>query len=363
MRGRSTEGEQPPAAHSASAPHPHAHISTETFTEAVDPAYWPKSMWLRIIIAFSYFVLVPAGLLPMSEAWWLVSGGVLLGYSIGIYAIYLRFGLSWLHDQLSAYLDCLVVTLAIIALADPETPIWMGYFLVLPALANFHTMRYVMAFTAWSIANFLFGFAVLDWTGRADVNWAYAAVIAIMAVFCGLNADIIATSNRKLRMLVRESSLTDPLTGLANRRRFRQVLDSHRMPEARPLAVLMYDLDNFKQINEVEGHVHADGVLVQVAQELADSFRDADTVARYGGDEMIVLAHVDSLDDAIAMGERSLARVRERVGVTLSAGLSVYPLISRTLDAAVKEADTALGTAKHGGKARRSVAGPGPAAA
>jgi diguanylate cyclase (GGDEF)-like protein len=220
-----------------------------------------------------------------------------------------------------------------------------------------------MLFTLWSIANFVFGFWVLDWTGRADVSWAFAAVVGIMAIFCGLNADIIATSNRKLRMLVRESSLTDPLTGLANRRRFRQVLDSHRVPEARPLAVLMYDLDNFKQLNEVEGHVHADGVLVQVAQELADSFRDADTVARYGGDEMIVLAHVDSLADAIALGERSLARVRERVGVTLSAGLSVYPLISRTLDAAVKEADTALGTAKHGGKARLSVAAPGPAAA
>ena len=76
-----------------------------------------------------------------------------------------------------------------------------------------------------SLANCLAGFAILDLTGRADVSWPMATIIALMAIFTAMNSDIIGTSNRKLRALVREASLTDPLTGLANRRMFREVLD------------------------------------------------------------------------------------------------------------------------------------------
>jgi diguanylate cyclase (GGDEF)-like protein len=123
----------------------------------------------------------------------------------------------------------------------------------------------------------------------------------------------------------------------------------------------MYDVDNFKQINETLGHVSADEILVKLAQALRESFRDADTIARYGGDELIILAHVNSVDEATAIAERSLAHVLDTVGVSLSAGVAVYPITSRTLEAAVQEADAALGRAKHSGKAR-AVAAESPAA-
>jgi diguanylate cyclase (GGDEF)-like protein len=120
----------------------------------------------------------------------------------------------------------------------------------------------------------------------------------------------------------------------------------------------MYDLDNFKEINETCGHVYADSVLVRVAETLRETFRDADTVARYGGDEMIVLAHVSALEDAMQMARRSIERVREAVGVNISAGVSVYPLSAATMESAVTEADAALGRAKRGGKARAMLAAP-----
>jgi diguanylate cyclase (GGDEF)-like protein len=331
------------------------HATTEPFREAVDPGYWPRAIGLRMIIAACYAILVPWGLLPMSNLWFAISGGILFGYSLAMCLIYMRFGLLKVYQLVSPYIDTIVVTLAIIALARPEYPIWMGYFLIIPSLSNFHSTKYVLAFSVWSLANCLVGFAILDTVGRADVSWPMATIIAMMAIFTALNGDIIGTSNRKLRALVRQASLTDPLTGLANRRMFREVLDAH-MAEMRPLAVLMYDVDDFKQINETRGHVEADGVLIAIADELRSCFRDADVVARYGGDEIIALAPVGSLDEAVALGQRSLTQVREACGVSMSVGVAVFPLTATSLDAAVTAADAALGEAKHTGKARVAVA-------
>jgi diguanylate cyclase (GGDEF)-like protein len=309
-------------------------------------------MGLRVVIALSYVVLIRAGLLPMSTAWWIASGWSLLVYAIAMLVTYHRFGLLRLHSDVTPFTDTLMVTLAIVALARPDYPIWIGYFLIITSLATFYTTRYMAAFALWTIALYWCGLLILDASGRAPIDWQIATIVSIMATFTALNADVISTSNRKLREMVRKAAHTDPLTGLDNRRRFREILESHGAGETRPLAVLMYDLDNFKVINEEYGHVRADAVLVRVADELRAAFREADTVARYGGDEIVVLAHVLSLDHAIGMAERSLVRIKEQTGVTMSAGISVYPFTSNTLDGALRGADAALGVAKRGGKAR-----------
>ena len=354
MRG--TTGTRTLRGHGEHAAASHAHAArshdAESHVEAVDPGYWPRAISMRIIIAVCYCFFVPLGVLPMSDAWWLVSGGVFLVYSLLMGAHFLRFGASVLHTTISAYTDTLIVTLAIVALANPEVPVWMGYFLILPSLANFHSSRYVTGFTAWAIGNCLAAFGLLALTDRAGVSVPFVIVVCVMAAFTASNADIIAVSNRKLRKMVRDSALTDPLTGLDNRRRFRQVLESHDAPESWPLAVLMYDVDNFKRINETYGHVHADGVLVQIAQELRTVFRDADTIARYGGDELIVLAHVRTVDEAKSMAQRSIEHVHETTTIALSAGVAVYPVTAQSLDDAVREADDALGRAKRAGKFR-----------
>jgi hypothetical protein len=260
-----------------------AHTLHAAGEPSVAPGYWSRSLGLRFAIAASYVILIPAGLLPMSTVWWVASGWSLLAYSAAMLAIYLWRGpVLLLHRNLAPFADTFFVTLAIVALARPDYPIWMGYVMIISALSVFHSTRYLVTFSLVTIAAYWASLVVLDAAGRGDVSWQIAVVVSIMAAFTAFNSDVIATSNRKLHDLVQKSALT----GLDNRRRFRQILDSHEVPESCPLAVLMYDIDNFKQLNESRGHVHADTVLVRVAEELSAIFRGADTVARYGGDEL-----------------------------------------------------------------------------
>jgi len=357
--GATTPGGVPPRLPAGS--HPHDPDGLGRFD--VDPSYWPRAMKLRLFIAASYVVLVPAGLIPMSNTWWLISGGTLLLYSAAMYAIYLRFGVLRWYEELSPYADTLVVTLAIVALGRPGYPIWMGYFLIIPALANFHSTKYMLVFSLWTVVAYWSGLVILEAQGRAGISWQYPTIVSIMAVFMAANADIISTSNRNLREMVMRASVTDPLTGLANRRLMQAMLLAHATEPTRPLAVLMFDVDNFKRLNEERGHVEADTVLVRIAAELRECFPEAHVVARFGGDEMVALTHVNTVEEAVQLGERSLERVRQRVGVHLSAGVGVYPLTAATPEAAVNDADVALGAAKRGGKARIATSALRPVAA
>jgi hypothetical protein len=227
------------------------HEPHRVLVSAVDPSYWPRSLALRVVIAIAYFVLIPAGLLPMSTAWWLVSGGSLLVYSIASLAYYLWHpDREWFHKTVAPYIDTIIITGATIALARPTYPIGIGYLLVVMSLSAVQSRRYVVLFSLWAVAAYWCGVTILDITGRADASFQIAIVVSIMLIFTAINSDVISTSNHRLQNMVLEASLTDPLTGLANRRHFREILDSHATPQARPLAVLMYDIDNFKQLKK-----------------------------------------------------------------------------------------------------------------
>ncbi len=329
-----------------------SHASHVPLVDVVDPDYWPRAVALRVVIALTYCALILLGVLPMEFAWWLVSSVGLLVYACAMFGICIRWpDKTWIHRDVSPFSDVFVVTLAIIAVAQPDFPIFVGYYLIIMSLSTFHSTKYVVAFAVFAVANMWAGIAIADSLGRGEMNVQLSVVASIMAIFTAMNCDVISTSTRKLREMVLEASMTDPLTGLQNRRRFREILDAHNTP-TRPLAVIMYDVDNFKQINETRGHVHADTVLIAIGEELRKCFRDADAVARYGGDELIVLAHVDSTADAMMMGQRSLDQVRTATGISLSAGVAVYPITTESLDDAVNCADQALGQAKRDGKAR-----------
>lgn len=332
------------------------HASHNMMVDPVDPSYWPRSIGLRVVIAACYFVLIPLNLLPMSTAWWLVSGGGLLLYSFAMFSVFMRWPeKKWVHTDVGPYLDATIITIAIIAVAQPDYPIWIGYLLVIMSLSTFHSTPYLLAYSLFAIAMFWAGIYVAHEYRGVAVDWRTSGVASIMYIFTALNCDVISTSTGKLRKMVTTASQTDPLTGLQNRRHFREILYSHE-GTTRPLAIIMFDIDNFKEINEELGHVHADGVLVRICAELQRTFRGADSVARYGGDEFVVLAHVESIDDGIAIADRALEQVRSRLGMHLSAGLAVFPIHATTLDEAVREADHALGRAKRAGKRRVMVA-------
>jgi len=165
---------------------------------------------------------------------------------------------------------------------------------------------------------------------------------------------------------VRELSLTDPLTGLANRRHLQVVLERSLAAARRgdPLALALVDLDGFKEINDTRGHLAGDRVLRGVASALAAEARGSDLVARYGGDEfLIVLPGGDA-----ASARTLLARVRARLDpdVTVSAGIVEYTAALGCADDLLAAADQNLYHAKqraHHPHLSAHSGGPAPPAA
>lgn len=154
----------------------------------------------------------------------------------------------------------------------------------------------------------------------------------------------------------------DPLTGLVNRRAFEARISRRNADRGGgPVAVMVVDLDDFKQINDELGHMAGDRVLQAFADRLADSFPADATVLRWGGDEFAVII---PLEGYVGAGAISMLRVAfdrlaaqlmlepESVGVRCSAGLALYPADGADLPEVLQLADLALFEAKRRGKGR-----------
>jgi diguanylate cyclase (GGDEF)-like protein len=169
-----------------------------------------------------------------------------------------------------------------------------------------------------------------------------------------------------------EMSVRDGLTGLYNRRYFDDRLTSEFAYSVRhrsPLCVLLCDIDHFKQINDRHGHATGDLVLRRVAGELQASVRTEDLVARFGGEEFIVLARGIDLEGGRAFGERIRGVIQRavlmaestRIPVTLSIGVShtqTVPKDTSSAELLIEAADVALYAAKRGGRNRVELANP-----
>ena len=163
--------------------------------------------------------------------------------------------------------------------------------------------------------------------------------------------DELEQLNRELA----ELSSTDDLTGLKNRRHFRDALDAALGGAARPLSLILMDVDHFKAYNDAFGHPAGDDVLRRVAAVLRDQTRVGDTAARYGGEEFIVLMPGTDAATANLVARRLLDAIADahwpHRGVTLSFGVVT---VRADADAAqvIGDADRALYLSKHQGRNR-----------
>jgi diguanylate cyclase (GGDEF)-like protein/PAS domain S-box-containing protein len=175
----------------------------------------------------------------------------------------------------------------------------------------------------------------------------------------GLIRDV---SERKLaEQQIEYHAYHDALTGLANRRLFEEHLTlalALAQRRQRLVAVLFIDLDNFKTVNDSRGHGAGDALLREVAQRLRASVREGDTVARVGGDEFtLVLQELTRREDAAVVAAKLLNIIAtpldtggERLYVTASIGVTVYPEDGSDAESLLKNADNAMYRAKAAGR-------------
>jgi diguanylate cyclase (GGDEF)-like protein len=174
----------------------------------------------------------------------------------------------------------------------------------------------------------------------------------------------MAIENGRLYQELRDQSLHDPLTGLANRSLFydraEHTLARQARKEGAGVAVLFMDLDGFKTINDTLGHARGDRLLTLVGERLRSVTRAADTVARLGGDEFAVLLEdVSSVDAALVLATRaidSLAQPFDLGGqsatTSVSIGVAFRSAQGATIDDLLQDADAAMYEAKAAGKGR-----------
>jgi len=193
-------------------------------------------------------------------------------------------------------------------------------------------------------------------------------------------------AQKKLETKIRQMAFHDPLTSLANRRllvdRLHQAIASNKRTERRG-ALIFLDLDNFKPLNDSQGHAVGDLLLIEVASRLKQSVREVDTVARFGGDEFVILVIELDSDEAVAVSEAMLIaeKIRARLAepyhlsiqsedqldtvvehhCTASVGVALFAAQETDLDVILDLADATMYEAKKAGRNRVHLAKPVPA--
>lgn len=178
------------------------------------------------------------------------------------------------------------------------------------------------------------------------------------------NQIALSIANARLYAKTRELSVRDELTGLYNRRHFLHVLQLEWKRASRfhhPLSLLMLDVDHFKKYNDTYGHKEGDRVLKQMGHLLVKTLREVDTLARFGGEEFVVVLPDTDRNGALAVGEK-LRRIVEAekftltdqhaIPVTISVGVANYPDDVIMLEDLIDHADMALYDAKDQGRNR-----------
>src|SRR5579862_1351456 len=178
-------------------------------------------------------------------------------------------------------------------------------------------------------------------------------------------ADLLATAlhNAFVFQKLQQQSITDGLTGIKTRRFFWEALSAEwkrASRSGRPFSVVLIDLDKFKEVNDSMGHFEGDLVLARVGRLLEQKSRQSNVVARYGGDEFIVLMPETGIDQAQILAERlrlwlSTDPMLQEHLITGSFGVASFPVHGFTAEEIIRIADAGMYVSKHAGGDRVST--------
>jgi diguanylate cyclase (GGDEF)-like protein len=194
---------------------------------------------------------------------------------------------------------------------------------------------------------------------RLDAPFVFAGLLQFTSYAVLLGGALL--DNAQLLEKVHQMAASDPLTGLANFRRLVDMLDAEILRSSRsgrPFAVLLFDLNGLKQINDTFGHLVGSRAICRFANMLRSHSRAIDTCARYGGDEFVLLLPETSREAAEEVVRRISDRVTmdtEKPPISAGVGLAIFPQDGETHDALLSVADQGLYRVK-GRKPRKLVA-------
>ena len=199
-----------------------------------------------------------------------------------------------------------------------------------------------------------------DFTQRVDFMGDFSEAFNSMV----LRLDDARTELEAQAVILEELVTTDALTGALNRRKFNELTQAELERARRyghPLALFILDIDHFKRVNDTYGHEAGDQVLVTLADILRAGIRATDSLARWGGEEFVVLSPGATVEGAAELAERlrAAAAAHDHVSVgkvTASFGVTQH-CVGETPDELFARADEALYRAKDGGRDRVEVAG------
>ncbi len=241
------------------------------------------------------------------------------------------------------------------ALADPRTydprnrGLWLGFLWGLP----------VPAFSLALDVGFGGGEGRGIFTAIRDhpIHWFFLLHPLMFAVLFGA-AGIVHREHDDLIERLGDEATHDPLTGLFNRRYVLEALSKSLARAERadcPLTLVLFDLDQFKAVNDRRGHQEGDRVLREAARGLVEVVRHGDILGRYGGDEFLLVLP-NGLPDLAEFTARASEAARVRSGISISAGASHWPEDGRTAEELLRGADLALAIAKRAHHERQSLA-------